>query len=158
MEQQQSRSSQSRSSSDSHSTSKPKPRRRHKQAKINTRQPKITTKQPQVTIKLESNTKIATIMDNLQYKSKHEEHNCFSTLTKPTELADFCLKIMEDHLQIRIKRNIEAWQDQKGTVDSSPTTIIQNRNRRLSPSQQTTEQQIQRVVCYPTLRALERLA
>ena len=96
-------------------------------------------------------------MDTFQYKSKHEEHNCSSALTKPTRLTDFCLKIKESHPQIGIKRNTETWQDQEGTVDSSSTTK-QNKNRSLFPSQGTTEQQIPRTVCQPTLRALERLA
>ena len=84
--------------------------------------------------------------------------NCFSTLIEPTELADFCLKIKEDHLQIRIKRNLEAWEDQEGTIEDLPATIKQNRNKGLFPSQQTTEQAEHQPVCQPTLRTLERLA
>ena len=97
----------------------------------------------------------ATIMDNLQYKSKHVEHNCFSTLTESTELADFCLKNKEDHLQDGLNIYMQAWQDQGGTKGSLPTA--NNQNRRLFPNQQATKQQKHRSAWQPTLRALERL-
>ena len=69
----------------------------------------------------------ATIMDNLQYKSKHVEHNCFSTLTESTELADFCLKNKEDHLQDGLNIYIQAWQDQgeQREVSQQPITITE---------------------------------
>ena len=79
----------------------------------------------------------ATIMDNLQYKSKHVEHNCFSTLTESTELADFFLKNKEDHLQDGLNIYMQAWQDQGGTKGNLPTA--NNQNRRLFPNQQATK-------------------
>ena len=57
-------------------------------------------------------------MDSLQTETKQEEqeeqveHNCIIALTKPTEftseLADFCLKIKENHLQLGLNINKEA--------------------------------------------------
>ena len=79
-------------------------------------------------------------MDNLQYKTKHEEHNCINALakpTEPTELADFCLKIKKDHLQTGLNMNIETSQDQEGANGSLPTATRQN--RRLNQSPQATE-------------------
>ena len=85
-------------------------------------------------------------------------HHCTCSAIEPMELADFSLKNKEDHLQNALKRNLEAWEDQEGTIEDLPTTIKQNRNRDLFPSQQTTEQAEHQLVCQPTLRALERVA
>ena len=93
-------------------------------------------------------------MDSPQFKAKKEKHNCIIALAQPIEpmeLVDFCLKNKEDHLQNGLKRNLEAWEDQEGTIEDLPTTIKQNRNRGLFRSQQTTEQAEHQPVCQPTL-------
>ena len=103
-------------------------------------------------------------MNSLQTKTKQEEHNCIKTLvkpndlacTKPTERADFYLRIKGNHLQSRLNINMEAWQRQEEAKGILPTAAKQNRRLNLSP--QAAEQQRHRTVCQPTLRAMKNLA
>ena len=83
-------------------------------------------------------------MDSLQPKTKQKEHDCIKILakpTEPTELAGFCLKTKEDHLQIGLNINMEARQRQERTRESHPTTWHEQRsmNRRLIPRIQAIE-------------------
>ena len=85
-----------------------------------------------------------TIMDKLQYKTKHEEHNCSNALakpTEPTELANSCLEDKKGHLQKELHMNMKTWQGQERTKGSLPTATKQNRgNRRLDLIPQAAEQ------------------
>ena len=81
-------------------------------------------------------------------------HNCIKTLvkpiestcTKPTKLADHCLK-EEDHLPNELIMNMEARQDQEEAKGSLLTK--QEQNRRLFQSLQTAEPAEYRIVCHP---------
>ena len=66
---------------------------------------------------------VDTITNNIQSKTKQEEHHCIKALakpTEPTELTEFCLKIKEDHFQAELIMNMEAWQDQEEAKGSLP--------------------------------------
>ncbi|XP_057550658.1 uncharacterized protein LOC130828714 [Amaranthus tricolor] len=72
---------------------------------------------------------IDAIIDSPQSKAKEEKHNCIIALAKPIEpieLADFCLKTKEDHFQIGLNNNMEAWQDYEAPKEELPAAHKQN--------------------------------
>ena len=100
---------------------------------------------------------IDAIIDSPQSKAKEEKHNCIIALAKPIEpieLADFCLKTKEDHFQIGLNNNMEAWQDYEAPKEELPAAHKQNSSiQRNMPATKQVEYQSSG---QPSLRTMER--